>query len=174
MTPYRYKFEVIPTHSSDHPISSISVKLKFASAQCLSDTATLSLLRPRWTTPSETDQSESDALLGPIKLKSLVDITGKSLTIILAHPVLAVSTPPILWLVFEDLFGSNYSQVSVSTEPLTDPTAMRGSWRTKAFRQYVKQPTTDPSKTKVISIQVSLKHCLNVHQLYVHCGCPIS
>lgn len=154
---FRYQFELTPSPScSQYPIASISVTLKFANTHCLSDHASLSLLLPRWTTPtSSSDQSDCDVLLGPIKLKSLVDITGKSLSVVLCHPRLFVNAPPILWLVIEDLFASNYNEVSISAEPLTDTTATRGAWRTKAFRHHVKQPPSDQSKGKLVSVQVS-------------------
>lgn len=159
---HRYTFEVLPYSSMTSPIGSIGIQLKFANAQCLGEEANISLLLPKWDqlsleidTPAKLQgaQSNSEVLLGPVRLKPLVDVSGRSVRLTLTHPRLLATPSPILWLVLEDFFDSDYNEVSFVAEP-TSTANQRGTWRTKTFRHHLRPDQSESSSKKAVSVQV--------------------
>ncbi len=90
----RHLFELTPSHSSA-PIGCVTVTIGFANSQCISDSAVLYLLLPKRKCPGgvydrpegerfhfeESDlrvPSDAERLCGPIRIKPLIDVTGKS------------------------------------------------------------------------------------------------
>ena len=170
--PCRYTFEVLPSYKSSSPIGSIVLNLTFANAQCLGEEAAVSLLLPKWDqlslemdTPTKLQdvQSNSEVLLGPVRVKPFVDVTGRSVYVTLIHPRLSATRPPILWLVVENLFASEFNEVSFTAEA-TSSAIQRGTWRTKTFRHHLRPGQSESSsKTKAVSVQVSVEFvCLFV------------
>lgn len=117
----RYLFQL--RFSSAISISSLRVKLNLATPDCISDaaTVTLSILQtpqddqyyPSSTGPSGKDEVfHSITLCGPVFVKPFIDVTELSLTLSLSHSHLLISPQPMLVLIFDNLFTSNYTTLT--------------------------------------------------------------
>lgn len=123
---FRHYFQINLSNQSS--ISSIRVKLSFATSECISDDATLSLYQLRnpainistGTSFAGSDNIEGwfedivpDLLCGPVPVKQFVDISDQSLVISLTHPRLLNSERhPVFLLCFDQLFVSRYSTIT--------------------------------------------------------------
>ena len=83
----QHLFELVPELPSAS-IGCVSVKFCFANAQCLCENAAVSLLLPKWERLDGGGERfrfkevglppDAELLCGPVKLKTLVDVTGRS------------------------------------------------------------------------------------------------
>lgn len=142
-------------------MGSVVVKLSFAASECISNSATVSLLLPRHPVPGEEnigadsasvlapfDKGEfgAELLSGPIKIKQFVGISGQFLSLTLTHAQLLRAPVSDLLLCFDELFPTNYSRITeemlkVSNEEAkmeADPTTLRR--RTLRSRLATKRP----------------------------------
>lgn len=95
----------------------VSVRLTLPSSRCLSDTATVSLVLPprQGLQGRENEENKEKVLCGPIKLTSLVDVTGCIIQASFTHPLLLTSPlPQTLALKLEQLFASDYTKVAMA------------------------------------------------------------
>ena len=111
------------THIATAPISTVKIKLTFAAADCVNESATVSLYRLDPSSQHQHRCPPSDGLpeiltwaepvCGPVKIKQFVDVTRLSLQLCLSHPALLISGPsaPLL-LCFESLFADDYDLVT--------------------------------------------------------------
>ena len=155
-----YLFELFPAqHPSPYPspVGSVSIKFSFTNAQCLSDKASVSLLLPKWDqpegeSPKHKEPLNAEPICGPVKLKPLVDVTGQSAQLCFCHPRLLSCKSAVFWLLIEDLFSSDYNDITAAGDPAVTQSPsphQRGNWRTRAFRHHV--PRSSDSKMKPIS-----------------------
>lgn len=160
-------FELFPAqHPSPYPspIGCVSIKFSFTNAQCLSDEASVSLLLPKWDQPEGERPKHKRPLnakliCGAVKLKPLVDVTGQSAQVCFCHPHLLSCKPAVLWLLFKDLFSSNYNEITAAGDPattLSSSSHQRGNWRTRAFRHHVPRSSDSNGKMKPLSVHSTI------------------
>ena len=106
-------------------LSSLRIKLNFATPACINNNATVSLYilktpcHQHSQNPTDTstntewlDESSFELLCGPLKVKPFLDITEQSLSLHLSHPRLLISLNSLFLLCFEQLFVDNYSKIA--------------------------------------------------------------
>ena len=155
-------FELFPAqHPSPYPspIGSVSIKFSFTNAQCLSDKASVSLLLPKWDQPEgerpkHKGPINAEPICGPVKLKPLIDVTGQSAQVCFCHSRLLNCKSAVFWLLIEDLFSSDYNDITATGDPAITPSPsphQRGNWRTRAFRHHVPRSSDSNGKMKPTS-----------------------
>lgn len=118
---------IFQLHIPNQPtcLSSLRIKLNFATPACINNNATVSLyiLKTPYCqhsqNPTDTgtdidwlDESSFELICGPLKIKPFLDITEQSLSLHLSHPRLLTSLNSLILLCFEQLFVDNYSKIA--------------------------------------------------------------
>lgn len=102
------------------PLSLLRVKLSYASVECVSTMATVSLSVLR---EVGVGLSHDDGVLlcGPVELLPHADITGQSLVVTLSHPsLLLLHSSVVLQLAFDDLFPEDYCKITERVSKASD------------------------------------------------------
>ncbi len=133
---YRHFFQ-LNIHRSCSSISSVRIKLSFATPDCINDLGTVSLYLVRNPTKLLSTETMSagienindwftnityELLCGPVSMKTHVDISEQCIILSLAHPrLLQCEQQSIILLCFNDLFVSEYLEITEeATKSLTD------------------------------------------------------
>ena len=153
-----YTFEVVPDSAIVTPIGCVGVRMTFANKRCINNQASVTLLSPKLESPPSFSYQgltwkPYDVLCGPVKIKSLVDVTSQSLQFSLFHPFLVTRRPHVLWLQVNDLFSPEYNDISITADTSSAGTK-RSGWRSGGPFQHRLRQQTDTSKSKPIPVQV--------------------
>jgi hypothetical protein len=159
VAPSRHTFELVLDPTDPTPIGNITASLSFANTNCILDSATVSLHRPKTetrTADSATPLGDDTLLCGPIKLKPLINVTDQLIQVFFCHPALLHGRTRVVLIVFDDLFSSDYKEVSFveSSSSTLDALSRRQAWRNRTFRHQAPQVSQSDSGKIAIPVQV--------------------
>lgn len=161
---FRFTFELVLEPGTAVPVGCVSVRLTFANTQCISNEATISLSLPgKGQQGEEEEELNSPAgrcLCGPVRLKSLVDVTEQSLQVFFSHPTLLDGGWQVLVLSLQRLFSSDYKDVSFVEGTLggMDAYSRRQAWRNRTFRHHT-QSQADQKVSIPVQVSGNVNRC---------------
>ena len=145
------------------PLSLLRVKLSFATNECISAMATVSLYVLR-EAGMEHNGAEHDGrlLCGPVHLLPLLDVTGQSVMVPLSHPsLLLLRSSAVLLVMFDDLFPMDYCKITERASKASDDKKADAdasvTRRRPGMRSRITKRSPAPDKaTKVIHTYVQI------------------